>query len=232
MSFVIKTDASPSTSLMLAYGFLALPLAFAGLPLYIHIPDFYTREMGLGIASAGLILMVLRCLDALQDPLIGYISDKSAALQRFIMGLGFIALLIGMGGLSMGPPSFVTVGYWFAGTIGLTALGLSMVNINLVMIGSLWNANEEIRGRASGMREGLSLIGMLLASVLPSILILSMSKADAFNIFYFIFVALLITGAIAFSLFYKNLPNNHAIISKEKNISIRLPCRFFIQNKG
>ena len=233
MTYAVKPDVMPSISYVFAYSFLALPLAFAGLPLYIHIPDFYTREMGLGIATAGFILMGLRLVDAVQDPLIGYISDKSTKLQKIIIGIGIFALLAGMAALLMGAPSFIPVAYWFAGSVGLTALGLSMVNINLVMLGSLWSENEAMRGRASGMREGLSLVGMLLASVLPSILILSVSRTEAFQIFYIVFAVLLLSGILAFSYFYKSLPSGHAIFMRnQKHIAVKLPARFFFQNKA
>ena len=232
MTSTLKQDVMPPLSQIFTYGFLALPLAFAGLPLYIHIPDFYTREMGLGLASAGIILMALRVADAVQDPLIGYISDKSATLQKIVIAIGILALLSGMGALLAGPPSFVPVAYWFAGSAGLTALGLSMVNINLVMIGSFWGGNEAVRGRASGMREGLSLVGMLLASILPSILMLSVSKVAAFQIFYIVFSVFLVTAALAFSYFYKNLHRHIAPASKEGRAGVKIPVRFFLKNKS
>ena len=38
-------DRLPRKSLF-SYGGLALPVAFAGLPLYIHAPDYFTTEYG------------------------------------------------------------------------------------------------------------------------------------------------------------------------------------------
>jgi len=225
-------DVMPPLRLIVAYGFLAFPLAFAGLPLYIHMPDYYTRELGLGIGSAGIILMALRLMDAIQDPLIGYISDKSPRLQRLMIICGIFTLIAGMGFLLHGPLYFVAVEYWFAAAVGLTALGLSMVNINMVMIGSLWSDNDILRGRASGMREGFSLAGMLLASVLPAILFISMTKAHAFSLFYIVFVLLLLAGALAFWQFYKALGSGHKIVSRvEMPGKKRLPVNFFKHNR-
>jgi Na+/melibiose symporter-like transporter len=216
---------------LISYGFLALPLAFAGLPLYIHIPDFYTREMGLGVATAGAILMLLRFLDALQDPVIGYFSDRSARLQRLIMGFGLCALLCGMGALFHGPPSAIPVAYWFAGSVAVTSLGLSMTNINMIMMGSLWSGHDRIRARVSGLREGFSLVGMLLASMLPSILFLFMAKSVALEIFYIIFAVLLLCGAAAFVRFYKTLPQEHALrVRGAQNRRQTLPGAFFQKN--
>jgi GPH family glycoside/pentoside/hexuronide:cation symporter len=229
-----QTSVQPlPLSQVVAYGFLGLPLAFAGLPLYIHIPDFYTRELGLSLASAGVILMILRLFEAVQDPVIGYISDRSAHIQRLVMGVGLAGLLIGMGALFNGPPSFIPVAYWFAGSVALTAMSLSMCSINLVMIGSLWRQDAAARRRISALREGLSLGGMLLASVLPAILILSSPKAEAFEIFYVIFAVLLMLASWAFIRFYKNLPDDHSIkVKNSHHISIRIPLDFFKNNKA
>src|SRR5574343_232380 len=41
-------------SKILAYGTLGLPLAFAALPIYVHIPHFYAKSTGLDRAVAGL----------------------------------------------------------------------------------------------------------------------------------------------------------------------------------
>nr|MCH9704551.1 MFS transporter [Pseudomonadota bacterium] len=52
---------------LVAYGMLAMPLAFAGIPLYLHAPDFYATEFGISLASLGFVLLALRCIDAIQD---------------------------------------------------------------------------------------------------------------------------------------------------------------------
>ncbi|HMY40567.1 MAG TPA: MFS transporter, partial [Marinagarivorans sp.] len=65
-----------SFSQRLRHGLLALPLTFAGLPIYIHAPDYYAVELGIPLATIGFLLLVLRIIDAVQDPLIGALSDR------------------------------------------------------------------------------------------------------------------------------------------------------------
>lgn len=62
---------------LLTYGALAFPLSFAGLPIYLHAPDFYAVTLAQPLASLGLVLLALRLIDAFQDPLIGSLSDRS-----------------------------------------------------------------------------------------------------------------------------------------------------------
>ena len=58
------------------YGIFAAALSFAGLPLYLHAPKFFVDEYGLSLTAIGIILLLLRGLDFLQDPLIGQGLDR------------------------------------------------------------------------------------------------------------------------------------------------------------
>ena len=62
---------SSTFSQRLSHGLLALPLTFAGLPIYLHAPDFYAADLGIPLSTIGLVLLALRMVDAVQDPLIG-----------------------------------------------------------------------------------------------------------------------------------------------------------------
>ena len=66
---------------LIAYGLFGLPLAMAALPLYVHLPKFYGDELGMSLALVGGILLGARLLDALQDPLLGYLSDRAPGLS-------------------------------------------------------------------------------------------------------------------------------------------------------
>lgn len=223
------SEQTLSNGSLAQYSFLALPLAFAGLPFYLYIPDYYTREMGLGLASAGVILIVLRVLDAIQDPLIGYLSDRNTQIRSWMIVVGFIGLALGMGALMFGPPSFIPVEQWFGAMIALTALGLSATGINFVMLGSLWQADEALRQKISAFREGFGLLGMLLASTLPPLLMISFAKPEAFKVYYCVFAALLAVGAYGFYRFYRNLPPRD---SQKHAKRIRIPGTFITHNFG
>ena len=61
---------------LLAYGLAALPLAMAALPIYVGVPQFYTNAIRLDLATVGGLLLAARIFDAVQDPLLGYWSDR------------------------------------------------------------------------------------------------------------------------------------------------------------
>jgi len=85
----------------LSYGLPAFALAVVGIPVYVHIPKFYTDVVGVNITWVGTILMLARLFDAFSDPLIGVISDRSTyphgapqtvhPLGQFLSGGGHVS---------------------------------------------------------------------------------------------------------------------------------------------
>ena len=61
----------------LAYGLLGLPLAFAALPVYVHVPRLYAETAGLPLALLGAILLGARLLDAGIDPTECTLGDQA-----------------------------------------------------------------------------------------------------------------------------------------------------------
>ena len=59
-----------------SYGLLGLPLAFAALPIYVHVPRFYAEVAGMELALLGAILLGTRLLDAGIDPWLGWLADR------------------------------------------------------------------------------------------------------------------------------------------------------------
>ena len=62
----------------------AAMLAAAGVPLYIHLPQFATRELGISLATLGTVLGLLRLLDLVQDPALGWLVDRFQTARRFL----------------------------------------------------------------------------------------------------------------------------------------------------
>ena len=61
---------------LVAYSALQLPLAMAALPVVLNVAHYYGEVLKLSLALIGPILIVSRIIDAIQDPILGYISDR------------------------------------------------------------------------------------------------------------------------------------------------------------
>lgn len=157
----------------LAYGSLATPLAFVSLPLYVNLPYHYASVAGASLAGLGSVLLATRAFDALLDPAIGRQADRllrggtrpawcAAALASLLMALGFWAL--------WHPPrggQAAMLG-WLACSLLACTLAYSFVTILHQAWGTRWGGQPAWRARVTAWREGATLAGVLLASVLPA----------------------------------------------------------------
>lgn len=155
------------TSGLLAYGVLGLPLSFAALPIYVHVPQLYAGALGLPLAAVGGVLLACRALDALTDPLIGWASDRIA--RRRVLTLAGLPLLAAGMLLLLSPPAGAGLA-WLAGAVVLATLGYSVSTINYYAWGAELGRDSAQRTAAVASREGFGLLGVVCAAALPGLL--------------------------------------------------------------
>lgn len=159
----------------LAYGLLGLPLAFVALPLYVILPNHYAREFGVPLATLGAVLLGARLFDALIDPLLGRLSDRLFARSASaVLGLGAIAAIVLAIGFALlffplvNTPSALVV--WASAMLMLTYAGYSALSVAHQSWGAMLGGDERQRSRIVAWREGLGLVGVVLASITPVLL--------------------------------------------------------------
>ncbi len=163
----------------LNYGALGLPLAFVALPLYVVLPQHYASAFGVPLALLGFLLLGTRLLDAVADPWIGRWADgwlaHSAGRAWLALALAAGALAVGFRGLFFPPPSLAPPALlvWCGVWLTITYLSYSVVGVIHQAWGARLGGDEPVRARIVAWREGLALLGVLVASVLPSVLGLS-----------------------------------------------------------
>jgi len=156
----------------LRYGLLGLPLAFVALPLYVIVPNHYAREFGVPLALLGAVLLAARLFDAFIDPLIGRWVDRlyarsTGAVLAFGAGAALL-LALGFGLLFFPPvrePGLALA--WAGATLTLTYAAYSALSVAHQSWGAMLGGDEALRSRIVAWREGLGLVGVLLASVAP-----------------------------------------------------------------
>jgi glycoside/pentoside/hexuronide:cation symporter, GPH family len=170
------TTAAPAvaprlpTTTLLAYGLFGMPLAMAALPLYVHLPKFYGDYLGLDLALLGGVLLALRLVDGVIDPLLGVLSDRGGARKRWL-AVAAPPLALGMVGLFLPLPRTETgVVVWLSVTLAIVYLAFSLATINHNAWGAELSADPVERTRITAVREGLALCAVVIAAVLPGFL--------------------------------------------------------------
>lgn len=160
---------------LVAYATLQLPLAMAALPVVLNVSHFYGEVLKFSLQIMGPIFIITRVIDAIQDPVIGLLSDRFT--RRGPRGrLTFVGLMIPFlaGGFYMlfDPPDawfgnqwLMTA--WLTAALLLVHLGYSGVSISYHAHGAELSDDYNERTRVTVGREVFGLLGMTLAVVLP-----------------------------------------------------------------
>ena len=179
---------------ILAYGLLGLPLAFAALPIYVHVPRFYAEAAGMDLALLGAILLGARLLDAGIDPWLGWLADRVRRPQMVAIALlpfaaGFVALL--------NPPA-QNAGLWLLCSLALTYIGFSAASVGYQAWGADIGENSGLRTRLTAAREGFGLLGVVLAAALPALIASNMVDGVA-RLAWILPPLLLVAALVTFS---------------------------------
>lgn len=149
----------------------ALMLAAAGIPLYIHLPRFAAVNLGISLGAIGTVLLLIRLVDLVQDPLIGW------AIDRWPGGQNAFAIAAA-GGLAIGFPLLFSLpqGASIAALMTILILLFSAYSLGTIL---LYGRSATLAKQATpselmtlaAFREGGQLTGVVLAASAPALFV-------------------------------------------------------------
>jgi len=194
-----------SKSQLLFLTFFALPLSFVGIPIYLNISDFYSRNFDLNLALIGFVLIFIRVFDALQDPSIGYFCDYLASkkiTRRTIITFASILLSLSFY-LVFNPPLTLSQNAaiaYFALALSLTYTCFNFVTINFESLAAISARDDKERITINSYKEFFGLLGMILAFILPAILsqFFGFSVSESYAVLSLVFAVLILFVTLVF----------------------------------
>ncbi len=195
------------------YGVIGVPMAFAGFPLYVLAPDFYATQYGLSLGLLGVMLLVIRLWDAVQDPFIGRLADLTAgrALPFVAAAMFWLCLSIAL--------LFNTVVFspviWFGLCMFLAVTAYSIVAITLGTQATLWTDNITDQIRIASSREAFGLLGLVIAVSTPPLLQKIVSPDQVYLWYSAILVVLAGLGVLLFAHIARVKPSGIASVTKQ-----------------
>lgn len=155
----------------LAYSAPAFALAFVGIPVYVYVPKFYTDVVGVPVAVLGLLVLAVRAFDAVTDPLIGWVSDRTrSSMGRrrpfLLLASPLLALAVW---LLLVPPRLEApeATAWFGVCIFAVFLFWTLVTVPYESLGPEISFDYDERTAILGLRDGLLIAGTLAAAAAP-----------------------------------------------------------------
>lgn len=203
-----------NTPQFLSYGSLGFALAFVGLPLYLYIPKYYAEELGVSLQSIGILIIFSRLIDTVQDPIIGYYCDKVRNHQISRLSIMMISafFLVPFFYFLLHPMTTEYTAPWFFVTLTLCYTAYSFITINYFSTAAELTKAYIPQTKLTTSREGFGLLGVALASALPSFLNMYYTPQTTYFIWFLVFSG---TCAVALTLLWKNVPFRGAAKNKK-----------------
>jgi glycoside/pentoside/hexuronide:cation symporter, GPH family len=164
-----------SLAAKLLYGLPNLAAGAMAIPLLINMPKFYADVVAVPLAYLAVAIAATRCLDAIIDPSIGLISDRTRS--RWGRRRPYIFVGAPLGGLAfwalMSPPASLNgVGgvIWFTAASMLCSLFLTIALLPHYALGAELSLDYHERNGLFGAREAFGVLGTIVAAAAPGLL--------------------------------------------------------------
>jgi GPH family glycoside/pentoside/hexuronide:cation symporter len=157
----------------IAYALPAFALSVVGIPIYVYLPKFYTDVVGINVAVMGYILLSVRIFDAITDPAIGFISDRTTTpfgRRRPYIAVGSLFVSVAMY-LLFNPPqaSPFYAALWFGVSIFALFFFWTVVIVPYESLGPEITFNYKERISLFSVRDGFLIAGTLAAASSPAL---------------------------------------------------------------
>ena len=164
-----ETEQKPlSRRTLFFYGLADMPIQMAGIPVAAFIPNYYGQDLGLSLTAVGTIWLLTRMFDAVSDPLIGWLSDRTDTRwgrRRIWMLASVPIMMLAIYKLFM-PTGAVTELYLLGWLVALWA-GWTMLFIPYYAWAAELSSDYNERTRITGWRAWLGMAANVFSKLVP-----------------------------------------------------------------
>ena len=153
---------------LFCYGLADMPIQVVAIPVLSLIPAYYTADLGVTMAAASAVLLASRLFDAITDPLIGWLSDRTKSRfgrRRVWMAVSVPVFMLAVYKLFF-PPGPVDAFYLVTWLIVMW-LGWTLLYIPYYALGAEISPDYDERTRVTAWRSGIGLSANVLSKLVP-----------------------------------------------------------------
>jgi GPH family glycoside/pentoside/hexuronide:cation symporter len=173
----LQENRSLTRGALAAYGLPAGPVMALYMIFLIVYLKFATDHLGASPAAVGIIFFVAKCWDALTDPLVGNLSDRTRSRlgrRRSWLLASTLPLLI-FGVMAWVPPTSLegaALSAWIAVSVIGFYTAFTIFDVPHMALGAELSFEPKVRARVFASRHGLRGIGMVAAGLFGPMLML------------------------------------------------------------
>jgi GPH family glycoside/pentoside/hexuronide:cation symporter len=167
---VTSARENVSWGVRVGYAAPAFAMAVVGIPIYVYLPKLYTDVVGVEMATVGALLLGARVLDAVSDPFVGVLSDRTrSALGRrrpWIVG-GALPLAVAIICLFHPPETGQGGAAWLGFWVFSVFVFWACVTVPYESLGPEITFDYDARTSLLAVRDGALILGTLAAAISP-----------------------------------------------------------------
>lgn len=160
----------PSGPRLIRFSALAIPVAAASMPVGVYLPAIFARDFGLSLGVIGLIFLAGRLWDAVIDPVVGALSDRTRGRfgrrKPWIAG-GTLVFMLSAAFLFF-PVATVTPAY-LAVVLFFFYLGWTAIQIPFLAWSGEISGQYHQRTRIATYQTVASALGLFVMLILPTV---------------------------------------------------------------
>jgi len=236
MKEIFINNTLPLTA-KISYALPAFSLAVIGIPVYVYMPKFYTDVIGLNIAYVGGVLLAARIFDAVTDPAIGLLSDRTMSRfgrRRPWIAIGSIFTAAAVLFLFNPPSGIINLNFYFTVSVFMLFLFWTIVVVPYESLGPELTFNYNDRNSLFSFRDGFLIAGTLAAAASPAIIkgISGTSSSPENERYVFFILSLIYAPLIILScLWCVAVLKENNILQKREHLSIAKGLRYTFKNR-
>ncbi len=153
---------------LFCYGLADMPIQVVGIPVLSLIPAYYTANLGITMAAASAVLLASRMFDAITDPLIGWLSDRTRSRfgrRRLWMAASVPIFMLAVYKLFFpaGPVDAIYLVTWLI----VLWLAWTLLYIPYYALGAEISPDYDERTRITAWRSGIGLSANVISKLVP-----------------------------------------------------------------
>ena len=214
--------AEPLTlRIKLLYGAPSFAGAAMIIPIFIHMPKFYADVVLVPLGYLAMAIAIARSLDALSDPLMGWISDHTHTrlgrrrpymlIGAPLCGVAFFCLL--------NPPHSLTGGraaIWFGVTFILYFIFHTVYVLPHYALGPELTQNYHDRSTLFAWRESFTILGTIVAAAAPGIMMQAFHLTER-QVFFRLGIFFGVMLSVLYGLLVLNIKERADFVARESN---------------
>jgi len=214
--------AEPLTlRIKLLYGAPSFAGAAMIIPIFIHMPKFYADVVLVPLGYLAMAIAIARSLDALSDPLMGWISDHTHTrlgrrrpymlIGAPLCGVAFFCLL--------NPPHSLTGGraaIWFGVTFILYFIFHTVYVLPHYALGPELTQNYHDRSTLFAWRESFTILGTIVAAAAPGIMMQAFHMTER-QVFFRLGIFFGVMLSVLYGLLVLNIKERADFVARESN---------------